>query len=266
MSSLGDVAALLRSTLTGDGWASIAFSETLHIYDSLRLLSVGGSASLLEPNCKGPLVKILIPPATIAVRWNGALESRLRRAPLERFLRARSLPFVTAGAAQLTDNLATATVAIVSTGLQLYGVDPKRGFAEPQLEIVAQIACVVSDRLSILIQEPHAWRIAALVSGAQLLKTRVGLSEAARLSAEAARTYEARAVQNGSWSELWRHCARALDENDVSHYRAACNVIAQCLNAGDTVQVAGPQSQSTISTALPSIHRPRDLCRLRVQR
>jgi hypothetical protein len=217
------------------------------------------------------LVKIIIPRSDIAARWNGALESRLRRAPLERFLRSRSLPFVAAGAAQGTDNLATATVAMVSTGLQLYGVDRTRGLVErqlvaQQLELVAQIACIISDRLAALIEEPHSWRIASLVSGAQLLKTHVGLTEAARLSAAAARIYETHAIQDESWSDLRRHCARAVAENDDSHHRAACNVIAERLGAGDNVQVAGSQMQSTTSTGRPSIHRPRDPCRLLVQR
>jgi hypothetical protein len=246
-----------------------SFSESFHIYESARLPGAGASGSLVEPVYKGVLVKILMPQPAIAARWNGALESRLRRAPLERFLRSRSLPFIAGGPAQCTDNLATATVAIVSTGLQLHDADPHRRLVERQLELVAQIACVVSEQLSIIIQELHAWRIAALVSGAQLLKTHVGLSEAARLSAEAARTYEARAVQNESWCELRQHCARALDENDDSHHRAACGVIARSLNEGDSLQVPGPPippSRSTISPARPSIHRPHEPCRLLVRR
>ncbi len=207
-------------------------------------------------------MKILIPGSDIAARWNGALELRLRRAPLERFLRSRSLPFAATGPAQVTDNVATATLEVVSSGVQLCDIGAHRSLGDRQLEGVALIACVISDQLCTLIQEPQAWRIAALISGAALLKTHVALEEAAQLSATAVRTYEARTTQEVSCSEIGEYSARAVAENDDSSYRAACSAIAQSLNAGE--YAAGrsrPLGQSTISPALSSTRRLRGFCR-----
>ena len=46
---------------------------------------------------------IVFPSEAVARRWDGALEARLRRAPLEAFLRARAIVAAPAGVAQDSD-------------------------------------------------------------------------------------------------------------------------------------------------------------------
>lgn len=186
-------------------------------------------------------MSILVPPPAIAARWNGALNSRLRRAPLETFLRSRALPFITKGPAQLTDNLARATVVIVTAGIEQYAAQRKRPLNERQFADIARMSCVISDDLAALIREPQSWRIAALVSSAQLLRRHIGLSAAAHLSAGIARTYETDRDREGPVSEIGVLSALAVETNDESRYAAACSLIAELLTAGqDTVGPARP--------------------------
>jgi len=66
----------------------------------------------------GVEVTVLIPNARIAARWNGALQARLRHAPLERFLRVRGRKWAAIGDARNTDNLASATMLFVAGALE----------------------------------------------------------------------------------------------------------------------------------------------------
>src|SRR5579859_5075819 len=97
---------------------------------------------------------IVFPNEAVSRRWDGALEARLRRAPLEAFLRARSLVPAPAGVAQDSDNLVRATVFIVEAGLSLYLADRVDGFAFRQRVLVGHVACLVSRALAELISEP----------------------------------------------------------------------------------------------------------------
>lgn len=190
----------------------------------------GSAANRTPPNqiARAYAVSVLLPRPSIASRWNGALASRLRHAPLERFLRSRCLPFVTQGHAQVTDNVTTATMAIVSTGLHLYTANMQRHLNARQLEDVAQMTCAVSDGLASLIHEPHSWRIAALVSAGQLLRAHIGLTAAAHLSAGIARSFPAKR-QDSTLSEVRKRSAWAVEKNDDLHFRAASRVIFQRL-------------------------------------
>ena len=130
---------------------------------------------------------IIIPNARIAARWNGALQARLRHAPLEAFLRGRGRKWAT-GETRNTDNLASATIFFVD--LALSGVDGlPSALAAGQQYSVGQAACAVSSSLALLIQEPDHWRTAALVSTARLLERQIGLSAAAHVAAAAAREF-----------------------------------------------------------------------------
>jgi hypothetical protein len=133
---------------------------------------------------------IVFPSDAVARRWNGALQARLRRAPLEKFLRARGIVLAPAGVAQDSDNLARATVLIVETGLTLYFEDRAEGLAIPQRAIVGHVACSINRALSALISQPEAWRIAALLSTARLLSPWIGLNAAALASACSARRFQ----------------------------------------------------------------------------
>jgi hypothetical protein len=145
---------------------------------------------------------ILFPSEAVARRWDGALQARLRRAPLEKFLRARAIVPAPAGVAQDSDNLVRATVLIVEAGLTHYFNDRAEGLAVSQRPIVGHVACVVSRALAELISQPGSWRIAALVSTARLLSPWIGLNAAALEAASSARWFQ----------QEWSKAASAIDE------------------------------------------------------
>src|SRR5579862_5214198 len=121
---------------------------------------------------------IVFPNEAVARRWDGALQARLRRAPLEAFLRARSLVPAPPGIAQDSDDLVRATVLIVEAGLSQYFADREEGLAFRQRAIVGHVACLVSRALVEQFSQPGAWRIVALVSTARVLSGWIGLNAA----------------------------------------------------------------------------------------
>jgi hypothetical protein len=157
---------------------------------------------------------ILFPNEAVARHWDGALQARLRRAPLEAFLKARSQVPAPAGVAQDSDNLTRATVLIVEAGLLLYFDDREEGLAFGQRAVVGRVACLISLALAEQISQPDAWRIGALVSTAQLLTPWIGLNAAAMASGSAARQFEKERTQS-------------VSPLDLQLMKAACNALNQ---------------------------------------
>jgi hypothetical protein len=158
---------------------------------------------------------IVYPSKAVARRWDGALQARLRRAPVEAFLRAHSLLAAPAGVSQDSDNLVRATVFIVEAGLNLYVADREVALALPEQSGVGVAACLVSLSLAQQFSQPEAWRIVALVSSARLLSPWIGLNSAALLSASVARQFQ-QDIRKGISPLDWRitTCAgEAVSEN-----------------------------------------------------
>jgi hypothetical protein len=145
---------------------------------------------------------IVFPSEAVARRWDGALQSRLRRAPLDKFLRARAIVPAPAGVAQASDDVVRATVLIVEAGLKHYFNDRAEGLAVYQQAVVGHAACVVSRALAEAISQPGSWKVAALVSTARLLSPWIGLSAAALEAASSARWFQ----------QAWSKAASPLDE------------------------------------------------------
>jgi hypothetical protein len=133
---------------------------------------------------------IVFPSEAVARRWDGALQARLRRAPLEAFLSARSLVPAPAGVSQDSDNLVRATVLIVESGLSLYFADRVEGLAYRERALVGHVACLVGRALAEQISQPAVWRVVALVSTARLLSPWIGLNAAAMTSASSTRRFQ----------------------------------------------------------------------------
>ena len=127
---------------------------------------------------------VLIPNARIAARWNGALQARLRHAPLERFLRVRGRKWAAIGDARNTDNLASATMLFVAGALESRADWSGGALTASQYRAVGQAACAVSSSLALLIQEPEHWRTAALVATATGLPRKLVYARALELAAE----------------------------------------------------------------------------------
>ena len=128
---------------------------------------------------------LLVPKQAISRRWDGALQARLRRAPVEVFLRSRDIKVSVASPSLLTDNLVRATIYIAERSSHVTAV-PLGAF---QQVLVSEMACSICEELASLICEPDCGRIAALVSAAQLLSPGIGLKPAAFRAAAAARDF-----------------------------------------------------------------------------
>jgi hypothetical protein len=133
---------------------------------------------------------IVYPNKAVASRWDGALQARLRRAPLEAFLRSRSLSLAPAGASQDSDNLTRATVFIVEAGLKLRSIQAEHILGHRRQTAVGLSACLVSLALAQQISQPEAWRVSALVSTTRLLTPWLGPNSAALSSASIAREFQ----------------------------------------------------------------------------
>jgi hypothetical protein len=133
---------------------------------------------------------IVFPSEAVARHWDGALQARLRRAPLEEFLKRRGIVAAPPGVSQDSDNLVRATVLVVEAGLALYFEDRPEDLALPQRMLIGHVACLVTRALAGIISRPGAWRIAALVSTARLLSPWIGLNAAALASASSTRRFQ----------------------------------------------------------------------------
>ena len=191
----------------------------------------GGTVSVVYPNDK------------IAARWAGALEASLRLAPLENFLRSRGQKWVLTGDARVTDNLACGGIYLVDGALNAFMLESRGTLTISQHPSVGQIACAVSYGLATLIQEPNAWRIAALVSTARVLSPYSGLDAAAHIAAAAARDYSA-ALNGGTQSAELAHLSNAasfaVESNDEERALHVMKLILRRLSSAG----AGTQADS----------------------
>jgi hypothetical protein len=159
------------------------------------------------------------------------LQARLKRAPLEEFLRTRSLQ-IGHGAGRDSDNLARATVYLVEGGLTAYFLGREEGLAESQHGAIGRLACLTTRAVAQLIGEPASWRIPALLSTAQLLRPWIGLNAAACASALFIRQFSG-GLQDDPAPEDTRMSAAvsiAVRHNDNGSILAVAERIATCLS------------------------------------
>ncbi len=134
---------------------------------------------------------IVFPDERIAQHWNGALQASLRRAPLEEFLRSRSLKVAPRGPARDSDNISRATLFMLASAVGWRAAE-MQGLSPTQCAFVGQATCCVCDGLAALIGEARSWRVAALVSVTQLMPPSLRLFAAASVGAVAAREFASR--------------------------------------------------------------------------
>jgi hypothetical protein len=145
---------------------------------------------------------IVFPSEAVARRWSGALQARLRRAPLEEFLRAQGMALAPVGAAQDSDNLVRASGFIVDAGLKRYLHDRKEVLTLAQQAVTGHVACLVSRALAELISEAAVWRVVALVTTARVLSPWIGLNTAAIASASFVRHFRGELSKPASAMDL----------------------------------------------------------------
>lgn len=190
---------------------------------------------------------IIYPRQEISRRWCGALQTRLRRAPLGRFLRAHSMTPALTGRSQSSDDLVRATVFIVESGLLQYCRSHGQPLHEVRHAAVGQLACVVSRALAIRISEPSAWRVAALLSTAQLLRAHIGLNAAAIASASLVRRHEQRPETPipALEAQISDGVSAALDDNSTVAAAEVSALIAMSLEFGNAED---PQRDHSLDT------------------
>jgi hypothetical protein len=189
----------------------------------------------------GGSVAVLIPNAKVAARWNGALEARLRQAPIESFLRSRGQHYVASGDTRATDNLAAATLYLLERAIDC---------RLEQVSVVGLVACAVSDGLAALIRERSAWRTAALVGTARILSPSIGPAAAADLSAAAVREYSMSLggpPKNLNLPNIRAAAARAVQSNDESHVVDAVCLMSKQLFAASALLSAAEARAATSS-------------------
>jgi hypothetical protein len=193
------------------------------------------------------LMGIVYPNKAIARRWDGALQARLRRAPLEAFLRGRSLVPAPAGASRDTDNLVRATVLIVEAGLELYCGHREEGLASNQRPVVGHVACLISLALAQQISEQGVWRNVALLSAARLLSPWIGLNAASVASASSARQFQKEIVKGVSpldWRIMNSACEAVSSNGPSELARASWNVAARLNAEVPLAVIAAPLRES----------------------
>ena len=175
---------------------------------------------------------IVRPSVAVEQRWSGALQASLRQAPLEIFLRSRALSVARTGPARHSDNVARGTVYLLQTGVQSYCSSTEEGLDAGHYPLIGHAACLVSRTLAHVIAQPTCWRIAALVSVAQLLSPWMGLTQAAFTSA----------------SSLREFCA--LPAGDSISDRLLCSVAKSAIVFNDEEAVADLSTQFAARLAL----------------
>jgi hypothetical protein len=190
-------------------------------------------------------VTVLIPNEKVAARWNGALQKRLRHAPLESFLRSKGRKWVQSSESRISDNLACATIYFVDQALNACTPDGNGLLDANHHAAVGQAACAVSHGLALLIQEANSWRIAALIGTARILAPHIGPDAAAHLSATCARDY-AKGIKTGLESGLLQISAvvaGAVESNNNALAGKAVQLISQRISpvpSGSLARRAAP--------------------------
>ena len=128
---------------------------------------------------------VLTPRADISSRWNGALRTRLNRAPLEVFLRSQGQTCALGSRSAVSDNLASAAMFFLRPILPHCQVSWPMLCDPAYLESVGTVTSTISLSLAELIREPISWRVASLIASARLLSPALGGDFAARSAASA---------------------------------------------------------------------------------
>jgi hypothetical protein len=173
--------------------------------------------------------------------WDGALQARLKRAPLEEFLRSHSLKVAT-GAARDCDNLVRATTYVIEAGLKIYLNPREEGLAAFQHGMIGRLACLATRAVAELIGEPESWRIPALLGTAQLLSPWIGLHASACASASFIHQFTVglQDAADPDDTRVTQAVSLAVRANDAGSILAVAQLIAHRVS---TATLASPQEQ-----------------------
>src|SRR5665213_1329148 len=134
---------------------------------------------------------LIYPSEKVARHWDGALRTRLRRAPLEYFLNAQGFARLPPGSLQVSDNLVRATVFLMQESLSKHCCSLGQSPHDHEHSAIGHTACLVSRAAATVIGEPSEWRVAALQSTSHLLRPHLSPTAAAVAAASLVRLHEA---------------------------------------------------------------------------
>jgi hypothetical protein len=225
----------MRQTETGRGGAGQARSVTKiwpRLHGACETSRSGGNFKGIFPWHHGKPMGLIYPHQSKTAHWDGALQRRLRRAPLEEFLKTHSLK-IAHGAARDCDNVVRASVYLIQGGLEIHFCHREEGLAESQYGLIGRLACLTTRAVIELIGEPGSWRIPALLSTAQLLSPWIGLHASAYASASFVHQFTVRlqdaAAQDDN--ELTAAVSAALQHNDRVSLFTVTEMIEKRLSA-----------------------------------
>jgi hypothetical protein len=176
---------------------------------------------------------LLHPSRSVEEKWRGALTRRLKRRPLEAFLRAHALTFAPPGPIDDRRNLKSATEFMLGSACAAYRQSVS--FVDEHVAILTQIACAAATGVGRLIEEPGAARVGGLSAAVQLLAAEDNYVLAARIGA-AYRDFYAATLYSPALSDVADLAGRTVAQDDVGswcalsealvmslkHYRVAC--------------------------------------------
>lgn len=173
-------------------------------------------------------MSIIKPSAAIEQRWRGALEASVLQAPLEIFLRSRTLDVARSGPGRHSDNVTRATLYFLQAGLNSYCNSNENALDAGHYPVIGRAACLISTTLAEVIAQPTCWRVAALVSVAQFLTPWIGLNDAACVSASVYREFADQPMNPlGSYDKrLCGIAAKAVTQNDESQVQDLATQLA----------------------------------------
>ena len=128
---------------------------------------------------------LLVPGAKVASYWDGALHSRLKRAPLERFLRSHKRHCDLKTSDAITESVVRACLIIIEPVVPHRGRDWRSLLHPGYFDALGEVVSRMSQALSELIQERKLWRVASLIGVARLLTPNLGVDMAAAAAAAA---------------------------------------------------------------------------------
>jgi hypothetical protein len=118
-----------------------------------------------------------------------------------------------------------------------------QSLSEAQCRLIGQTTCSICDQLANLINSPQSWRVAALVSTAQLLPRNLGLLAAANFAAASAREYHGGSKeQHHDLERVGKLAVDAVTENsDILIHELIAQVVNLLARGNETASITLPR-------------------------
>jgi hypothetical protein len=134
-------------------------------------------------------MSVVYPVSARVAHWTGALQRRLKQAPLECFVRMHAPAAFEAQGFNVPDALVIATGIVLNEALTTYTAQHGAALNEPQCWVIGCACAAVCDGFTAGIEQPEEWLLAALQSAQLLLIPPLGPAVAAQCSSLSVQNY-----------------------------------------------------------------------------